>query len=197
MKLYYLNIGTQEYRKMKNSCKFPPCAFDQGNTIFEDSETQTIEVFETKEEALNALKEYSTSYDGMWNSGLYYLYAVEYGIQENIFNVEEAIKEEEATDEADFLKKIKANPNDFWDFWDCEQSGDYIAYSVATLTAYVKVEKSENGRTSTDYIEKEFTNDGDFNAYEMAEEWSENTSEALKNVEDITKVYVIDWGVSF
>lgn len=52
MKLYYLNKGTHEYRKMKNSCKFPPCAFDQGNTIFEDSETQTIEVFETKEEAL-------------------------------------------------------------------------------------------------------------------------------------------------
>lgn len=198
MKLYYLNKGTQEYHKMKGSWKFPPCAFDQGYTLMEDSEYQTIEVFETKEKALNALKEYSTTYDGMWNNHSYYLYAVEYGVQENIFDVEEAIKEEEATDEADFLKKIKANPTDFWRFWDCEQSGYYVAYSVATLTAYVKVEKTnENGKTVTDCIEEEFLNDGNFNAYEQAIEWSENTSEALTNVEDITKVYAIDCGVRY
>lgn len=197
MKLYYLNKGTHEYPRVKHSLNYPDEAYKQGDTIYYDSDRETLQVFETEEEALNTLEEFTTTYWELSDHGINYLLVTEFGIEVNEFDVEKAIEEEEATNEADFLEKIKTNPNDYWDFWDCEQSGDYIAYSVATLTAYVKVEKSENGRTSTDYIEKEFTNDGAFNAYEMAEEWSENTSEALTNVEDITKVYVIDWGISF
>lgn len=197
MKLYYLNEGTHEYPRMKHSLNYPDEAYKQGDTIYYDSDRETLQVFETEEEALNALEEFTTTYWELSDHGINYLLVTEFGIEVNEFDVEKAIEEEEATNKADFLEKIKANPNGYWNYCDIEQSGYYIGCSVATLTAYVKVEKSENGRTVTDYIEKEFKNDGDFNAYEQAVEWSKNTSEALTNVEDITKVYVIDCGVSF
>ena len=69
--------------------------------------------------------------------------------------------------------------------------------SIGTLTAWVKVEKKENGRTSTDCIEQEFTNDGDFNAYEQAEEWSNSKFEEIEEQEDATHVYAVDCGVSY
>lgn len=197
MKLYYLNKGTHEYPRLKHSLNYPDEAYKQGDTIYYDSDRETLEVFETEEEALNTLEEFTTTYWELSDHGINYLLVTEFGIEVNEFDIEKAIEEEEATNEADFLEKIKTNPNDYWDYCDIEQSGYYIGCSVATLTAYVKVEKKENGKTITDYIEKEFKNDGDFNAYEQAIEWSDNTSEALTNVEDITKVNVIDWGVSY
>ena len=197
MKLYYLNKGTHEYPKVKHSWKYPAKAFEQGNTLFEDCDHETIKVYETKEEALNALKDYRTSYDNLSSRGINYLLVTEYGIEEWCFKVDEIIKEEEATDEADFLKKVKANPNDFMDFADLSESGSYLGYSIGKVIGYVKVEKSENGRTVTDYIEKEFTNEGDFNAYEQAIEWSDEKHEKLEEVEDLTGIYPIDWNAGF
>ena len=91
---------------------------------------------------------------------------------------------------------IKKNPDDFAYYID-DYSWVGLKNSIGTLTAWVKVEKKENGRTSTDYIEKEFTNDGDFNAYEQAEEWSNTKYDEIKAQEESTHIYAIDCGVSY
>ena len=206
MKLYYLNKGTHEYPRMKHSLSYPDEAYKQGDTIYYDSDRKTLQVFGSEEEALNALEEFTSTYWELSDHGINYLLVTEFGIEVNEFDIEKAIEEEEATNKADFLEKIKANPNDYWDYCDTEQSGYYIGCSIGTYTAWVKIEEHENGKVITSYIEQEFTNNSQWNAYEQAEEWSnakydeieeQEESTSMYDVEDITKVYVIDWGVSF
>ena len=196
MKLYYLNKGTKEYPRVKNSLNYPKEAYKQGETIYYDGDRQTLEVFETEEEALDALESFTTTYRTLSDHGIKYLLVTEFGIEVNEFNINEAIEEEEATDEADFLNKIKANPDDFWDYCNISESGYYVGCSIGTLTAFVKINEEENGRISVSYIEKEFPNDGDFNAYEQAEEWSISKFEEIENNEDETGLYAVDYGVS-
>lgn len=197
MKLYYLNKGTHEYPRVKHSLNYPDEAYKQGDTIYYDSDRETLQVFENEEEALNALEEFTTTYWELSDHGINYLLVAEFGIEVNEFDIEKAFEEEEATNKADFLEKIKTNPNDYWDYCDTEQSGYYIGCSIGTYTAWVKIEEHENGKVTTSYIEQEFTNNSQWNSYEQAEEWSNAKFDEIKEEEESTHIYAIDCGVSF
>lgn len=55
----------------------------------------------------------------------------------------------------------------------------------------------KQGNTIYYDIEKEFTNDGDFNAYEQAEEWSNAKYDEIEAQEESTHMYAIDCGVRY
>lgn len=196
MNIYLLEKASANYYKQKGDWRYPVEAFKQGNVFENCTDTEVVKVLGTKREALKELECYPTSYNELSGGGRDYLQVVEYRVYECEFDISEALEEKGfGTNVDECLKALKSNANDFWDYID--YSGWSWGDSIGTLNAWVKVEKKENGRTSTDYIEKEFTNDEDFNAYEMAEEWSNNKFDEIQAKEDEGVLFAVDCGVSY
>lgn len=195
MNIYLLEKASANYYKQKGKLYYPVEAFEQGKAFEVCTDTEVVEVFETKEEALKEFKSYSTLYNEYSGGGRKYLQVVEYRIYECKFNINEAIEEEEYKNIDECLKAFRNNISDFWDYID--YSGWSWGDSIGTLTAWVKTEENESGKISTERIEKEFKNDGDFNAFEEAECWANEKYEELEENEDITGVYPVDCGVNY
>lgn len=195
MNIYLLEKASANYYKKKGNLHYPVEAFEQGKAFEVCTDTEVVEVFETKEEALKEFENYSTLYNEYSGGGHKYLQVVEYRIYECELNINEAIEEEEYENIDECLKAFRNNISDFWDYID--YSGWSWGDSIGTLTAWVKTEENESGKISTERIEKEFKNDGDFNAFEEAECWANEKYEELEENEDITNIYPIDCGVSY
>ncbi len=195
MKLYLLEKASANYYKKKGNLYYPVEAFEQGKAFEVCTDTEVVEVFETKEEALKEFESYSTLYNEYSGGGRKYLQVVEYRIYECEFNINEAVKEEEYKNIDECLKAFRNNIGDFWDYID--YSGWSWGDSIGTLTAWVETEENDSGKISTERIEKEFKNDGDFNAFEEANCWANEKYEELEENEDITGIYPIDCGVSY
>ena len=196
MKLYLLEKATESYYKKKGDWRYPVEAFEQGKAFETCTDIETVKVFFNERVALTELNCHPTYYNELSGGGRDYLSVTEWRVSECVIDITKAITEEGFKDYDECLEAIKSNPNDFWYYVD-DFSWIGLDCSVGTLTAWVKVEKKENGRTSTDYIEKEFTNDSYFNAYEMAEEWSNNKFDEIQAKEDEGVLFAVDCGVSY
>lgn len=195
MNIYLLEEATANYYRQKNKLNYPIEAFEQGTAFENCIDTDVIKVFDTKGEALKELESYTTCYDELSDGGRNYLQVTEYRINECEFDLGEAVEEEDYKSVDECLKAFRSNIKGFWDYID--YNGWSLGYSIGTLHAWVKVEKEENGRTNIDYIKKDFTNSGDFNAYEQAEEWSNSKFEEIKTQEESTNIYAADCNVSY
>ena len=195
MNIYLLEKASANYYKEKGNWHYPVEAFEQGKAFEVCTDTEVVEVFETKEEALKELESYSTLYNEYSGGGRKYLQVDEYRVYECEFDLGTAIEEEEFESIDECLKAFRSNISNFWDYID--YNGWSWKDSIGTLTAWVRIEKEENGRTSTERIEQEFKNDGDFNAWEMAEEWSNSKYDEIEAEEESTHVYAVDCGVSY
>lgn len=195
MNIYLLEKASANYYKQKGNLHYPVEAFEQGKAFEVCTDTEVVEVFETKEEALKELENYSTLYNEYSGGGRKYLQVDEYRLYECNFNLGQAVEEEEYKSIDECLKAFRNNISDFWDYID--YSGWSWGDSIGTLTAWVKTEENESGKISTERIEKEFKNDGDFNAFEEADCWANEKYEELEQNEDITGIYPVDCGVSY
>ena len=196
MNIYLLEKASANYYKQKGNLHYPVEAFEQGKAFEVCTDTEVVEVFGTKKEALKEFESYSTLYNEYSGGGRKYLQVVEYRIYECEFDISEALeKEGYGTNVEECLKALRSNINDFWDYID--YSGWSWGDSIGTLTAWVKTEEYDNGKTSTERIEKKFKNDGDFNAFEEADCWAWEKYKEVEEDEDFTGVYPVDCGVSY
>lgn len=197
MKLYFFEKAIESYYyKEKGSWRYPTEAFEQGKAFETCTDIETVGVFFDKRFALKEVECHPTCYDELFGGGRKYLHVIEWRASECEIDINKVIKEEGFTNINECLEALKNNPDDFA-YYIVDYSWVGLKNSIGTLTAWVKVEKKENGRTSTDYIEKEFTNDEDFNAYEMAEEWSNNKFDEIQAKEDEGVLFAVDCGVSY
>ena len=195
MNIYLLEKASANYYKHKGNLHYPVEAFEQGKAFEVCTDTEVVEVFETKEEALKEFENYSTLYNEYSGGGRKYLQVDEYRLYECNFSLDQAVEEEEYKNIDECLKAFRNNISDFWDYID--YSGWSWGDSIGTLTAWVKTEENESGKISTKRIEKEFKNDSDFNAFEEADCWANEKYEELEQNEDITGIYPVDCGVSY
>ena len=141
---------------------------------------------------MGELHSYSTEYCELSGGGRNFLHVTEYALFEREFNLDEAIENEDnITNEEEFIKALKAEPNDYWDYC-TDGAGWSLGYSSAIITAWVKIEvPNQEERYSIEYIEKEF------NDFVQAKEWVNDKFEELSENEDSAGVYPVDFGLRF